>query len=74
MATAAPAPDFRSLMETPVSWSATNDLDMPWRASVGEFSLAVRMNDFPDEPLYSLIVDDKVVAHFDDWPSVWTRG
>ena len=73
MATAQPAPDFRSLLATSISWIATGDLDTPWHAFLFGHSLAVRMNDFPDEALYALIVDDQVVAAFDDWPSVWER-
>lgn len=74
MATAAqPAPDFRSLLETPISWAATEELDTPWRSQSGRHSLTVRLNDFPDEALYSLLVDGTVVAHFDDWPALWTR-
>jgi len=74
MATPAPAPDFRALLGMPISWSNTTDLDTPWRASLGGLNLAVRMNDFPDETLYSLLVDDKVVAEFDDWPPAWSRA
>jgi hypothetical protein len=58
----------------PISWSVTTDLDTPWQASLGGLRLAVRMNDFPEETLYSLIVDDKAVANFDDWPAAWTHG
>jgi hypothetical protein len=29
------------------------------------------MNDFPDEPLWTLIVDG-VEHHFDDTPKIWT--
>jgi hypothetical protein len=29
----------------------------------------IRMNDFPDEPLYTLFIDSVEVMHFDDWPS-----
>ena len=74
MATAQPAPDFHSLLETPISWTATDDMDTPWNASVGGHSLAVQMNDFPDESLYTLIVDDDAVANFDDWPAAWNRA
>ncbi len=74
MATAAqPAPDFRSLIETPIAWTATEDLDVPWQAVLGGHTLTVRLNDFPDEALYSLLADGTVVAEFDDWPSAWTR-
>lgn len=74
MATAAqPAPDLPSLLGTPIAWTATDDLEMPWRATFGGRTLMLRMNDFPDETLYSLLVDGAVVGSFDDWPSVWTR-
>ncbi len=33
----------------------------------------IRMNDFPDEPLYTLVVDGRDVIHFNDWPSEWRR-
>ena len=33
----------------------------------------IRINDFPDDHLYTLIVNDREVAHFDDWPLCWTR-
>ena len=32
---------------------------------------AVRLNDFPEEPLYTLIVAGDEVIHFDDWPAFW---
>ena len=34
----------------------------------------IRMNRFPDEPLYSLEVDDGVFVDFDDFPSTWSHG
>lgn len=31
----------------------------------------VRLNDFPDEPAYSLLVNGVVIIHFNDWPVSW---
>jgi hypothetical protein len=33
----------------------------------------IRLNDFPDEPMFSLIIDGAEVIHFNDWPSEWGR-
>lgn len=32
----------------------------------------VRLNDFPDEPLHTLIVGGEEVIHFNDWPEEWS--
>lgn len=42
------------------------------RATSG-LSLTIRMNDFPEQPLYTLFLDGQAVADFDDWPSGWMR-
>ena len=33
----------------------------------------VRLNDFPEEPLYTLIVDGEEIINFNEWPSEWGR-
>jgi hypothetical protein len=33
----------------------------------------LRVNDFPAEPLYSIMVDGTVLADLEDWPSAWQR-
>jgi hypothetical protein len=33
----------------------------------------IRLNDFPDEPLYTLIVNGRDVIHFNEWPSEWEK-
>ncbi len=73
-AAAQPAPDPRAIFAMALTWSASEDLDVPWQVQVGALNLAVRMNDFPEEPLYTLLVDGNAVADLDDWPSCWKRG
>jgi hypothetical protein len=33
----------------------------------------IRLNDFPDEPLCTLIVDGYEIIHFNDWPPEWKK-
>ena len=40
-------------------------------ANVSGIDWAVRINDFSDEPLYTLMVELRELIYFDDWPAVW---
>jgi hypothetical protein len=42
-----------------------------FEALVGTDRWTVRLNDFPDEPLYSLLIGSEEVFHFDNWPEIW---
>ncbi len=56
-----------------IQWIATGDEIAPYRAFVNGEKWVIRINDFPAEHLYSLIVDEREMEHFDDWPSSWLR-
>jgi hypothetical protein len=56
-----------------VKWSKTLDPTMLWRSENGSDVLIVRVNDFPEEPLYSLLVNGDEVGNFDGWPAQWER-
>lgn len=56
-----------------IGWVTTGDPEFPYRATFDETELTVRLNDFPAEPMYSLLAAGAVVLDFDDWPSNWHR-
>ena len=65
---------FEDCLRAVVKWSRTNEPAAPWRSQVGPVIWAVRVNDFPEEHLYTLFVNDEVVGNFDDWPRQWLRA
>ncbi len=60
-------------IQLPLVWQKTaeNEVDIAYTAGKGDLCLKIRLNDFPVEPLYSLIANGEVVMHFDDWPEFW---
>lgn len=56
-----------------ITWQATGDVDFPLEATILGKKLALRLNDFPAEPLYTLFVDGKPLDSLDDWPKLWVR-
>jgi hypothetical protein len=56
-----------------LSWVKTTDVLHPLRSTADGKQLRVRIGDFPEESMYTLIVDDQPVMEFDDWPKNWAR-
>ena len=56
-----------------VSWRRTASAELPYEADVDGARWTVRVNDFPAEALYTLLVDGAPVEDFDGWPAAWTR-
>ena len=57
-----------------VGWrTASRRMPIVAEATVDGKPWAVRINDFPDEPLFTLIIAGVEVMHFDDWPEFWHR-
>jgi hypothetical protein len=62
-----------SFADRPIAWEHTGDGELPYRATVNGAELLVRVNDFPAEPLYSLLVNGRPAYDLEDWPGPWTR-
>jgi len=56
-----------------IDWRQTADPRRPFEANFEGEKCVIRLNDFPDEHLYTLIVDGEEVVAFDDWSSNWNR-
>lgn len=58
---------------TGVVWRRAETAEFPYAAEVAGRSWAIRVNDFPAEPMYSLYIDGAEIGDFDDWPGCWQR-
>ncbi|MBI4142227.1 hypothetical protein HY484_04840 [Candidatus Woesearchaeota archaeon] len=63
----------RKYFKTDIVWLHTNNPELQYKSCVDKDRLVLRINDFPDEPLYTLIVNDKPLTSFSDWPKNWKR-
>ncbi len=59
--------------ERDIAWSRTTDPFHPFAAEVDGQSWVLYLGEFPEEPLYTLLVDGEPVQSFDDWPPRWSR-
>ena len=55
-------------------WHVTSDLESPWETEVDGERWKIRLNDFPDDYMYSLLIEGKESGNFHDWPETWRRG
>lgn len=62
-----------ALLESPLRWALQEDLSKPWSCLHGQGELQVRLNDFPDQIMYNLIVHGRDAGAFHEWPAQWER-
>jgi hypothetical protein len=61
-------------LSRPVPWrTASGEAHIMFEADVDGTCWSVRLNDFPDEPCHTLLIDGDEVIHFDDWPKIWIQ-
>jgi len=59
--------------ERPVAWRSTSSAEIPYEADVDGRRWSLRVNDFPAQPLYTLLVDGAPVVDVETWPAAWRR-
>ena len=65
--------DLVASLALPLNWSVTGNPAVPWKTEVDGDSRQVGLNDFPDEVMYSLLINGEVAGNFHDWPMTWRR-
>lgn len=68
------APALGDHLAREISWTATGDAFHPWAATVEGTPWRVRLNDFPDDVMYTLVIGETDSGSFHDWPEAWRRG
>ena len=56
-----------------VTWQSANDSEYPYQAVVSGVTWQIRLNDFPAQPLYTLLIDGQHIGDVEEWPAAWTR-
>ena len=68
------APALAGCLSRHVTWVRTGDAEYPWTADVDSARWRLRLNDFPEESLYTLIIGEATIGDFDDWPPAWEQS
>lgn len=64
---------IKNYFDLKVIWKKSDDPEFPYFSEVEGEQCLIRLNDFPDEHLYTLLANGIAVADFDDWPASWIR-
>jgi pimeloyl-ACP methyl ester carboxylesterase len=67
-------PTLSSYTDRPLTWQDSQDPNVPWTSAAEGSNWEVRINDFPDEYMYSLLIDGQLIGDFMEWPAAWQRG
>ena len=66
-------PELAAHLAREVEWSAADDAQLPWQSAPDGAPWQVRLNDFPDDIMYTLLVAGRPIGQFHDWPGSWIR-
>lgn len=61
------------LAVTGLVWHRTGDGESPFQTEHAGQPLTVRVNDLPNEPLYTVLACGQEVGELEDWPAAWIK-
>lgn len=64
--------NIRHCLSRPIKWNATADAEFPFVANVDGEEMRIRLNDFPEEKLYTLLTAEDEFE-INEWPADWER-
>jgi len=64
---------LEKLLASAIVWYGTGNGEFPYEAEAFGVLFTVRINDFPAEPLYSILMGDQVLGDLEDWPPAWIQ-
>jgi hypothetical protein len=64
----------KNYLEDRITWNAGVDPEYPYESVYEGRTLKLRINDFPNDCLYTLLIDDEESLSFDDWPENWLHS
>lgn len=56
-----------------LAWHATGHASLPYEVQVDKQHFEVRLNQLPNIPMYTLLINGKKVVDFASWPALWQR-
>ena len=56
-----------------IHWKKSGGAEYPYEILMNEGYFQIRVNDFPEELLYSLLIDGEVIVDFNNWPDKWKK-
>jgi len=61
------------LLNAEIVWKKRDNPVIPYFVVFEGVNCVIRVNDFPEETLYTLMIEDGETFDFDDWPAQWKR-
>lgn len=62
-------PELAALAHRAIEFTATADGEHPYTAAADGVTLIIRVNDFPAEPLYTVLAGGRPLGDLEDWPA-----
>lgn len=65
--------NFSNYAAQEIRWGWGDSGTIPYRVEIDGATLEILVGDFPEESMYTLLVNGRSVGESDSWPSAWIR-